>query len=376
MFRELAAEQLLFAEGDEGWEMFIVISGKVQIFLLRNGLKVILANLGAGHFFGEMSLLEGEARSANVAAGEPSKLLVINHDNFQQFICNNPSLAVKLMKGLSSRLRKSNEQVSSLEAELRQYGKRTAADQVEENAPAGIGRELTADELAWRLEISLQLSDSHQISCPVCHNSFNARALPLKNIKKHSSDFWFREYYEGVEPLLFRNICCQRCFFAAPQETFLETGQLRKEHLKKSERERRSMVTLPDKEEIDYELAISYNKLTLLCLEDSDNNLFSLAKLALERSWLCRETGNKEEEDEALEQAAEFLERLGAVQEQGDANLQKNLYLQGLIAMRLGDKEKGRDLLEQALGFKEKTVIHLMAGQVLEQLDNNLPLPV
>lgn len=376
LFRELAADQLLFAEGDEGWEMFIVISGKVQIFLLRDGLQVVLANLGAGHFFGEMSLLEGETRSANVVAAEPSKLLIINHDNFQQFITKNPSLAVKLMKGLSGRLRKSNEQVSNLEAELHQHGKRGGVKDKEDKSPAGIGRELTADELAWRLEVSLQLADKHQISCPVCHNNFKAHVLPLKNLKKQSSDFWFREHYEGVEPLLFRHICCSRCFFAAPQEIFLETGQLQKDRLKSNERERRSRLTLPEHEEMDYEHAISYYKLALLCLEDSDDKLPLLSRLALELAWLCREMGKEEDEREALEQASEYLERLGDVQEQSAINLQKSLYLQSMVAFRMGDMDKGKALMEQVLEFKEKTVVHLMGSQIMEKLANNLPLPI
>ncbi len=377
IFRELAADQLLFAEGDEGWEMFIVISGKVQIFLLRDGLHVVLAHLGPGHFFGEMSLLEGESRSANVAAVEPSKLLTINHDNFQQFICKNPSLAIKLMKGLSGRLRKSNEHISGLEAELHQHGKRPPAKETEDKPPAGSGRELTKDELAWRLEISMQIASTQKMSCPVCHNSFTAHVLPLKDLKKQSSDFWFRDYYEGVEQLLFRHICCLRCFFAAPHETFLETGQLKKEWLKSGETERRSRVAMPEQEGLGYDHAVSCYKLALLCVEDSDAKLPLLARLALELSWLCRETGKAEDEREALEQALEYLEQMGDVQGQSSAMyLQKSLYLQGMVAFRLENMAKGKSLMEQVLGFKEKTVLHLMADQIMEKLKKQLPLPI
>lgn len=375
IFRELGKDQLLFAEGDEGWEMFIVISGKVQIFLLRDGLQVMLAQLGPGHFFGEMSLLEGEARSANVAAATEAKLLTINHDNFQQFIVKNPSLAVKLMKGLSSRLRKNNEQISKLEAELHQHGKRTAATEEDEEKPLSIGRELTPDELAWRLETSLKLANKHKVSCPVCHNNFTAYALNLKEMKKLSSDFWFRDYYEGVEPLLFRNLCCKRCFFAAPQEAFLETGQLQKERLKGEEKERRGRVTLPDKEIHDYEMAIGYYKVALLCLDDTDDKLPLLARMAMELSWLCREMGNEEEEKEALEQASEYLERIADVETDKGA-IQRSTYLRGLVAVRQDDKDKSKELLEDVIGFKDKTVLHLMAGQILERMEKGQSLPV
>lgn len=357
--------------------MFIVISGIVQVFLLRDGLQIILANLGPGHFFGEMSLLEGEPRSANVAAEGPSKLLVINHDNFQQFICSNPSLAVKLMKGLSSRLRKSNEQVTRLEGELLKHGQKPREDEGKESkSPAGCCTELTADELEWRLRRSLQDASIHQMSCPVCHNSFKAYVIQSKNLKKHTRDFWFRDRYEGVEPLLFRHVCCSRCFFAAPTESFLEIGQLQKERLKSEEKMRRGKVILPEKEGMDYDHAISYYKLALLSLEDRDETLSIMARLAMELSWLCRETGKIEAEREALQQACAYLEKSADRQTMNNADTQKNFYLQGLINLRLGDLEKGRALIEKALAIKEATVVKLMARQIMERISSKQPLPV
>ncbi len=377
IFRELDAGELLFSEGDEGWEMFIVISGSVQVFLLRDGLQIILANLGPGHFFGEMSLLEGETRSASVAADKPAKLLVINHDNFQQFICSNPSLAVKLMKGLSGRLRRSNEQITRMESELLLHGKKMQEPEGEESkAAVGLFNELSADELERRLRRSLQSAHIHQMSCPVCHNNFKSYILQDKNLTKHTRDFWLRDRYEGLEPLLFRNVCCRRCFFAAPAESFLEIGQLQKERLKNEERMRRSKVALPEEEGVDYDHAIGHYRLALLCLEDTDNNLSLLARLALELSWLCREAGKSEAEGEALRQAGEYLERAAERLTLSNVEKQNNLYLQGLVNLRLGDLERGKDLLGQALSAKELTVVRLMAHQIMEKIKENQPLPL
>ena len=113
-FIDLEKGELLFAEGDPGNNMFVVLEGKLQAFLSQEQSKVVLTTLEKGQFFGEMSLLENEPRSASVEALEPTKVMVIHEDNFQKCICENPDLAFKIMKGLSNRLRISNEQVFTL----------------------------------------------------------------------------------------------------------------------------------------------------------------------------------------------------------------------------------------------------------------------
>ena len=66
IFLELEKGQVLFSEGDKGEEMYIVLSGVVQVFLLREGLQVCWP-IWAGHFWRDVSL-EQEPRSASVIA--------------------------------------------------------------------------------------------------------------------------------------------------------------------------------------------------------------------------------------------------------------------------------------------------------------------
>lgn len=62
---------IIIREGEEGGALFIILSGKVQAYLSSaNGRMVILSTQGAGSFFGELSLLDGEPRSASIAALE------------------------------------------------------------------------------------------------------------------------------------------------------------------------------------------------------------------------------------------------------------------------------------------------------------------
>ncbi len=70
--------------------------------------------LGEGDFFGEMSLIDEEPRSAHVIAMEDSNLLVIRREDFQAILQQSPGIAMGLLRELSRRLRRVDEKVGSL----------------------------------------------------------------------------------------------------------------------------------------------------------------------------------------------------------------------------------------------------------------------
>lgn len=86
--------------------MFIVNSGQLKMTAVSDlGKELAFGILGPGDTFGEMGMLDGEARSATVTAIEPCELLVLGHAAFEQLIRDFPSLAINLMVILSHRLR-------------------------------------------------------------------------------------------------------------------------------------------------------------------------------------------------------------------------------------------------------------------------------
>ena len=106
---------LIFLEESEGKNLFFVVEGSVKVTRLsKDGREVILAMLNAGDFFGEMSLLDGEARSANVIALEKTEVLSLNRDDFLVVLNDYPKIAIQLLKEMTSRLRKSDRQIVSL----------------------------------------------------------------------------------------------------------------------------------------------------------------------------------------------------------------------------------------------------------------------
>ncbi len=106
---------LIFLEESEGKNLFFVVDGSVKVTRLsKDGREVILAMLNAGDFFGEMSLLDGQSRSANVIALEETEVLSLKRDDFLVVLHDYPKIAIQLLKEMTSRLRKSDRQIVSL----------------------------------------------------------------------------------------------------------------------------------------------------------------------------------------------------------------------------------------------------------------------
>ena len=97
---------------DEGDSFFVIAKGKVKVGLSGpDGREVILTMLGPGDFFGELSLLDGRPRSANVTNVEASELLALRRLDFLSLVERKPQIAVEILKTIASRLRKANRQI-------------------------------------------------------------------------------------------------------------------------------------------------------------------------------------------------------------------------------------------------------------------------
>jgi CRP/FNR family transcriptional regulator, cyclic AMP receptor protein len=112
--KEFRQGDVLFREGEPGTEMYVIQAGKVNITKTVRETEKILATLGAGEFFGEMSILNHKPRSAGAVVAEDAKLLVIDPKTFEGMIRGNVEIAVRLIKKLSDRLQEADEQIENL----------------------------------------------------------------------------------------------------------------------------------------------------------------------------------------------------------------------------------------------------------------------
>ena len=91
-------------QGDAGDSFYIIKSGKVDVVVEKSpGEQVVVATLGPGNFFGEMSLLTGAVRTASIHVNEDAEFIVIDKDSFASTLANNPSIAESLSRILSER---------------------------------------------------------------------------------------------------------------------------------------------------------------------------------------------------------------------------------------------------------------------------------
>ncbi|MCG6921014.1 MAG: cyclic nucleotide-binding domain-containing protein [Acidobacteria bacterium] len=107
---------VLFEEGDEGEELYIIRSGKVAIKKRVPHGQVTLAVLEKGDFFGEMAMLEHIVRTASAEMEESGKLIVIDSQVFGDMIKANPEIAVRMLRKYSLRLRETTKQIEELAA--------------------------------------------------------------------------------------------------------------------------------------------------------------------------------------------------------------------------------------------------------------------
>jgi hypothetical protein len=100
-------------QGDPGDAMFFVLEGEVRVRLMIGGKETTLVTMGAGEFFGEISLFDDGPRSADIVANEDSTLLRFGVDDFHTLIREHPALAAPLLlaigRTLTARIRADNK---------------------------------------------------------------------------------------------------------------------------------------------------------------------------------------------------------------------------------------------------------------------------
>jgi len=106
---------VILSEEDSGSALFVIAEGKVKVSRSSNDEKeVILAMLNESDFFGEMSLLDGMARSATVTAVEDSKLFIIQRTEFLDLLKRYPDVSIALLTELTKRFRASSMKIKAL----------------------------------------------------------------------------------------------------------------------------------------------------------------------------------------------------------------------------------------------------------------------
>ena len=107
--------QIVFSEGDPGDRLYVIMDGKIKLGTTSNdGRESLLAVLGPGEMFGELSLFDPGPRTATATAVVDSRLLALANDQVIGWVTAHPQVSLQLLGRLAQRLRKANDVLSDL----------------------------------------------------------------------------------------------------------------------------------------------------------------------------------------------------------------------------------------------------------------------
>ncbi|MGZ5099120.1 MAG: Crp/Fnr family transcriptional regulator, partial [Usitatibacter sp.] len=110
-----AKQSVVLTEGEMGDSLYMIQSGKVKVFIGdEDGREIILKILGPGDFFGEMSMIDKQPRSASVNTIEASTFLVLTHAAFEKCVEQAPRIGNMVMQILAQRVREADRKIGTL----------------------------------------------------------------------------------------------------------------------------------------------------------------------------------------------------------------------------------------------------------------------
>jgi uncharacterized membrane protein len=106
--------QVVFKRGDPGGSIFIVVSGAVEIFVEdTTGQRIVFETAKAGDFFGELSLLDGDPRSASSVALEPTRTVRLDRSDLELLFRRHPTAAMDVLAVIGKRLREADRLIGT-----------------------------------------------------------------------------------------------------------------------------------------------------------------------------------------------------------------------------------------------------------------------
>lgn len=157
--RSFARNSIVITEGDTSNSLYLILSGKVKVFVSdEDGKTNTINQLGAGDYFGELSLIDAEPRSASVATLTTCKMSIISGTFLYDYVSSNPNVAIALLQGMARRLRDTTNHAKNL-ALMDVYGRiaRVLLTEASEEDGQIITPALTQKDIADRIGSSREM---------------------------------------------------------------------------------------------------------------------------------------------------------------------------------------------------------------------------
>ena len=107
--------QVIFVEGEPGDRLYVIVEGKITLgHGAGDGRETLLAVLGPGEMFGELSLFDPGRRTATATALTDAVVLGLGRDSLRPWLTGRPEVAEKLLQALAQRLRRTEDAMADL----------------------------------------------------------------------------------------------------------------------------------------------------------------------------------------------------------------------------------------------------------------------
>jgi CRP-like cAMP-binding protein len=115
--RDYEDGEIIVRQGEVGDSMFVIQEGQIEVLGETDGKQVRLRIAHEGEFMGEMAIFEHVNRSATLRAMGRVRVLTIDKKNFLRRVHEDPSLAFRVVKTMSSRIRELSDEIARLKNE-------------------------------------------------------------------------------------------------------------------------------------------------------------------------------------------------------------------------------------------------------------------
>lgn len=345
-------DDFIVSEGEIGNCMYIILDGQADVYLSSfDDLPIKVHEIQKGDFFGEMALLEKMPRSATIIAAKNTIAIKIDESNFGALLAKRTDIAMRMLRTLSARLRKTNEELLAVksgsfdkdgncvdlsncinEDKSNATSSHLACEKEKVTTSSNVGSEkqqsvpsnhferLLSDDMIQVLDL---LPDNHsaykyklyqedyednvldkEVTCPICKSEFKADLIRTSRLRTDHQEPLFRKVYTNMNPLASNIWTCPHCYYSQYYYNFHVVPVYKKKPMEDLLRKVKHSIKVSNSNKDDINVIfVKYFLATFIEEHTPAPNMINLAKYWLNLYWLYSDVSDKKLSDIALTKA-------------------------------------------------------------------------
>ncbi len=334
-----AQDDFIVSEGESGDCMYIILDGQADVYLSSfDDLPIKVHEIKKGDFFGEMALLESMPRSATIIAAQNTVAIKIDQSNFQTLLENRSDIVMRMLRTLSARLRKTNEELLVVKSGHYEMNNKTvdltncfeehSCEElpIEECSPKEGGLYQFDPDSDENIQVLDLLPDNHsayklklyqedysenilekEVICPLCQNEFKVDLIRTSKLMMQKQEPLFRKKYSNMNALASNIWTCPHCYYSQYFYNFHVIPVYKKEPLKELLRRIKPSIQVHNNQLDDINIIFVKYFLAAFIEENTRGiNMINMGKFWLNLYWLYSDVNDKNMSKMALEKAHHY----------------------------------------------------------------------